>query len=244
MKCFKMVAAMAAIAVTIAGCATPTNPELPFDKTQAGSPKVIGLVKPSIPDRASSPIPMAIPGGIAGLLVAGTLAVMKSNRDASLDQIAKTHSFSFAGQFNNSLIAALTAEGYTVKEIDLPRDGTKPITAEMIATHPNLGVDVILDVTVSGYGYVAASGSDDAPYRPYVTTAVQLLPATGVKTTLMKDFVFYNPYNNPKFIVSIPPDPNYNFVHFSDIEASPDNAVQGMLVAADQTGQAIARLLQ
>ncbi|HMA48272.1 MAG TPA: hypothetical protein VKP60_00890, partial [Magnetospirillaceae bacterium] len=96
-----MTAALAAVAVTIAGCATPTNPELPFDKTQAGSPKVIGLVKPSIPDRASSPIPVAIPGGLAGLIVAGTLAVMKSNRDASLDQIAKTHSFSFAGQFNN-----------------------------------------------------------------------------------------------------------------------------------------------
>lgn len=244
MKFIKMTAAMAAVAVTIAGCAAPTNPELPFDRTQSGNPRVIGLVKPAVPDRASSPIPVAIPGGIAGLLVAGTLAVMKSNRDASLDQIAKTNSFSFAGQFNNSLIAALTAEGYTVKEISLPRDGSKPISPELVAAHPISDVDAVLDISVTGYGYVAASGSDDAPYRPYVVATVQLLPASGAKTTLMKDIVIYNPYNNPQHVVSIPPDPRYNFVHFSDIEASPANAVQGMLTAADQTGQTVARLLQ
>jgi len=243
MKFLKMTAAMAAVAVTITGCATPTNPELPYDRTQSGNPHVIGLIKPAIPERASSPIPVAIPSGIAGLLVGGTLAVMKSNRDASLDQIAKSNSFSFADQFHSSLVAALTAEGYTVKELDLPRDGMKPIKSDVIAGKI-LGVDAVLDISVTGYGFVAASGSDDAPYRPYVVASVQLLPASGAKAQLMKDTVIYNPYNNPQNVVSIPPDPRYNFVHFSDIEANPANAIQGMLTAADQTGQTVARLLQ
>jgi len=244
MKFYKLAAVMGGLAATITGCATPSNPELPFDRAQSGNPHVIGLVKPAVPEHASAPIPVGSAGGIAGLLIAGTVAVMRSNRESSLETIVQSNHFSFADQFHTSIVATLVAEGYTVKEIDLKRDGLKPISAATIAGRNDLGVDAVLDISVGGYGYVAASQSDDAPYRPYVIASAQLLPVGGADTVLMKDTVVYNPFNNPKSVVSIPPDPQYNFVHFGDIEANPTSAVQGMSVAADQTGQALARLLR
>jgi len=245
MKFFKKeAAALAAVALVLCSCASRGTPELPFDHTQAGNPRVIGLIKPASPDRAAAPIPVGSSGGIAGLLVAGTVAVMRSNRESSLDDIVHSHNFSFSDHFTQTVVSELTREGYTVKMVDLPRNGLKPIDKTAIAGRADLAVDAVLDITVSGYGYVAASNSSDAPYRPFVVANVQLLRANGANDVLMKDIVVYNPYNNPKDVVSIAPDPEYNFVHFSDIEADPTNAVSGMVVAAEQTGQAVAQLLK
>lgn len=244
MTFFKGVAAMAATALLLCSCANRGTPELPFDRAQSGNVKVIGLVKPASPDHAAAPIPVAATGGLAGLLVAGTIAVMRSNRESSLDTIVKSHNFNFADHFVETIVAELTRQGYAVKTVDLPRSGFKPIAKEALAARTDLGVDAVLDISVSGYGYAAASNSDDAPYRPFVAASVQLVRANGGNDVLMKDIVVYNPYNNPKDVVSIPPDPQYNFVHFSDIEADPSNAIGGMTVAAEQTGQAIAHLLK
>lgn len=237
-------AGLVATAFLLCSCATPGTNELPYDRAQSGNVRVIGLVKPVTPDRAAAPIPVAATGGLAGLLVAGTVAVMRGNREASLDEIVRSRSFSFPDHFTGIVTGELVREGYTVKTIDLPRNGSKPIAKEAVAGRTDLGVDAILDITVTGYGYAAASNSDDAPYRPFVVANVQLLRIGGGSDILMKDIVVYNPYNNPKEVVSIPPDPQFNFVHFSDIEADPTNAVGGMVTAAEQTGLAIAHLLK
>jgi len=239
MRCIKAGAtALAATAVVLCSCAAPTM-ELPFDRTHAGNPRVIGLVKPVSPERAAAPIPV-----IGDLLVTATVAVMRNNRESSLDDIAYRRNFNFTDQLTHSVIGELTREGYAVKMVDLPRDGSKPIDKTAIAGRADLAVDAVLDMTVTGYGYVAASNSRDAPYRPFAVVNVQLLRANGANDVLMKDIVVYNPYDNPSDVVSIPPDPQYSFVHFSDIEAEPADAVSGMVAAAEQTGQAVAQLLR
>ncbi len=80
--------------------------------------------------------------------------------------------------------------------------------------------------SVSGYGYLAAGIGSDTPYRPVLYLETRLVRASD-KAVLMSDRIRYNPVNQVTQVITIPPDPAYDFKDFDTLVGHPDSAMAG-----------------
>lgn len=234
-----MLLTVAVAALGLVGCAAP---EIPFDHSASSDVKTIGVITQSFPQEPTVHLASSV-GQSFGLIGALVDGAMQSDREKKFGAVLVAHSFSPQDDFTGALTGALQAEGYTVVQVPVKRDEHG---SEFLKTYPPAGdtkVDAYLDLVTLGYGYLAAGISSSNPYRPVMLVKIKLVRAKD-SSTLMQDMVFYNPINQPKQVVTISPDPAYQFTDFDALMASQDKAVEGVKVAIEQSAKTLASLMK
>ena len=224
------------LALLLSGCATPA---VPYDRA-ASKIRTIGVLTPSFPQGASAHLATTV-GQSFGLIDMMVDAGLKSRRDATLDQLLSSQGFVVQDQFTPRLMTALQNAGYAVSTVPLARAG-----ASFIPKYPAGGagdIQAYLDILVLDYGYVAAGIGSSTPYRPRVQLTARLVNAAD-SSVLMQDAIAYNPVNALGPAITIPPDPEPQFVDFDALTSRPDAAAAGLRVAVDKSANALAALLQ
>ena len=224
----------------LAGCAT--KPAIPFDSTSAGEIKTIGILTPSMPNGPSAILASSV-GQSFGLVGALIDAGMQEARESDLEDILSGKQFIAHDKLMNGIVASLEAQGYTVKNVSVPRT-----ERDFMKVYPSTNtekVDAYLDVVMNGYGYIAAGITSGTPYRPIVVTKLRLVSAKD-SSVLMEDVVYYNRLNASLETtnLTISPDPTYSFSDFSDLERNPEKTVEGLDVAFAKSTEAIGTLLR
>lgn len=237
----KTAALLAAVVLTLAGCAS-APPEIPYDRTTAGTIHTIGVLTEGYPSGGPSAILAANLGASFGLIGGITEGIMRSNRESSLRDIMASQNFRFENEFNATLLQAIAAHGYQVVTVPVGREQGNKLFDKYPANF-EVAADAYLDIAVNDYGYIAAAISDSAPYRPFMSARVKLVRASD-KAVLMQDIIIYNPYNNPKNAVTISSDPAYSYTTFDMLEGDRTGTVTGLKIAADQSAAAVANLLR
>src|ERR1700733_12807472 len=205
------VAAMMAVVSVLAACAR--SPEIPYERAAEQQIKTIGIVTPGVPTDPDVVLASSV-GQSFGLIGALVDAGMKANRDNTFLAAMNRSRFVPSDVFLNQLTTGLQAEGYQVAMIPTTRSPTKFV--ENYAAMPQQPVDAYLDVFVSGYGYLAAGIGSDTPYRPVLYLETRLVRASD-KAVLMSDRIRYNPVNQVSQVITIPPDPAYDFKDFDTL---------------------------
>jgi hypothetical protein len=231
-------AALAVLAVVIAGCRTqPTT----MDPGAAAEIKRIGVVTPRMPPKPAI-ILASSPGkgygfGWIGLAVD---AGLEGERKARFEQSIQGENFSAQDALTASLVASLQGRGFEVVQVPVRRDRGDFLSA--YPADPAPPVDAYLDVVTRNYGYQAAGTNDTQPYRPWVELRFRLIRARDNAVLMQKD-VSYNPVGNTKNIVTIADESPYAFTTSDLLVADPPRAVAGMRLALERSGQAVAPLL-
>lgn len=232
-------AAIAAAGLLLCSCAS--QPEIPFDKSQASNIKTIGVLTPSMPEKPEIWLASDV-GQSFGLIGALVDAGMQANRDSAFWKSIDGDKNPPRAAFLNALSASLHDRGFAVKQIAVHRPDDK-----FLNTYPKSGdgVDAYLDIVFSGtnYGYVAAGIGKSTPYRPYVYVNCRLVRASD-GTILMQDIVLDNSVNVPKDVVTVSANPDYAFTNFDDLNGDPNKAVAGMDDAFRRTADSIGNLLR
>ena len=244
MRKFRTLGALALLGVSLAACAS--IPEIPYDRSSATDIKTIGVVTPSFPDNASVVL-ASTPGQSFGLIGALIDAGIEANHESRLKAVLDKEKFSAKDMFLQRLTSGLEARGYTVVPVAMTR--TQADFATKYPTDDAPKVDAYLDLVTSGYGYAAAGIQDSTPYRPSFVAKVRLVRAKD-SSVLMQDVVAYNPIGpaaaaaHAKSMVTVAPDPGYQFSSFDGIENNPDLATRGLAVAIDQSAKTVSDLLK
>lgn len=222
----------------LAGCAG--QPSIPFDRSSAGNIKTIGILTPGFPPGPKVVLASTVGQsfGLVGLLVDKG---METNREATFSSLMAGQRYSAADAFSLALAAALKSEGYEVELIPVTRpDPNHFLEDYRIAT--NIKVDAYLDTFVGAYGYVAAGITDSNPYRPIFSLGCKLVRVPD-STVLMQDFIVYNPVNPRGNVITLSPNPNYQFVDFDQLAADPKKTLAGLDDAVTESAKAVAKLL-
>src|SRR5580658_1350936 len=222
----------------LAGCAR--NPEIPFERASVPQITTIGVVTPGFPDGPDIVLATTV-GQSFGLIGALVDAGMKSNRDTKVLAAMQSRNFSARDAFLSKLTAGLEAEGYRVALIPATREARKFV--ENYAGAPQHPVDAYLDIFTTGYGYLAAGIGDSTPYRPVLYLEARLVRAAD-KAILMTDRIRYNPIQAGSNMITIAPDPAYEFTDFDTLVGNPDRAMDGLRGALEQSAQTVCTLLK
>ncbi len=228
-----------AAVLAVGGCAAP---EIPFDRTSSPDIKTIGVITPAFPSGPTVALASSV-GQSFGLIGALIDAGMQGNRETQFGQVIVGHNFAALDTFVATLGGELQKQGYSVTTVSLKHDkpdflGHYPPPDESSGTR----VDAYLDIVVIGYGYVAAGIGSSTPYRPEMALRVRLVRAKDA-SVLMQDMVIYNPIGSPSKIVTIAPDPKYEFTDFDALMGSPDRAVEGVRTAIEESARTTIGLL-
>lgn len=236
----RVAASLVATLFLLVGCAG--LPEVPYDRSSAHI-ETIGLVAPSFPDEPNVVLASNV-GQSFGLIGALIEEGMRANRVSSFERVLKEKDFSARKTFVATLTDALAADGYEIKTIDRPAGKTDFL--ETYATNADLPVDAFLDVAVYTYGYIAAGIGSSTPYRPMIILKARLVKASD-RAVIMQNQVAYNPIgfgSAAAKLVTIPPDPSYQFTDFDSLMADPPKAVTGLRTAVQQSAQTLSTLLK
>jgi hypothetical protein len=224
--------------IFLAGCAG--TPAIPYDRSTAAEIKTIGVLTPRFPDGPRVVLASTV-GQSFGLIGALVDAGMQANRQSSFSSLLAGQRFSVADSFQPNLVSALQAHGYAVELIPVTRDKPGFLPDYHVAT--NVKVDAYLDINPVAYGYLAAGVTATAPYRPFFVINCQLVRAAD-GAVLMRDAIVYNPINPRGGVITIAPDPAYQFVDFDTLMADPPRSVAGLNEALTQTAQSVGNLLR
>jgi hypothetical protein len=229
--------AVLALLAVLAGCVQ--RPEIPYDRS-ASAIKVIGLLPPKVPDGPKVILASTV-GQSFGLIGALVDAGMQANRDSKFEDLMKHADMSASDVVSKTLSANLQAAGYKVSEETAVRDGSGFF--KHYPKDDSGKVDAYLDVVVNGYGYVAAGIGSSTPYRPAVFAQARLVKASD-STVLMEDTFLYNPVGSPDHVVTIAPDPRFEFADFDSLMADPQHASADLRSAVEESMATIVKLLR
>lgn len=182
--------------------------------------------------------------GLIGLAIAESHRVPKRNW---LRRNLESAQFNHAEAFRDALAEALQGRGYQVtwatpfmeeKSSRTPRQVSGQ-RKQVGATH----ADAQLDVNLGFVGYAAAGTGDKAPYRPTAVASARLLSSDGKQVLFEETLIYNGVFKQGGHPVVIHPDPAYRYPDFDDMEAAPEQVVEGLRTAIDELAAAIARQL-
>lgn len=229
---------LVAALLVLAGCAG--EPSIPYDRSTAGNIKTIGILTPRFPEEPKVILATSV-GQSFGLIGAIIDSSMEAHRESAFAALLADQRYQAADSFSRALAQAVEAQGYKVEMIPVTRDLHEGLLRDYhVAT--NISVDAYLDVSVGGYGYIAAGLGGSNPYRPVVALGCRLV-YVGDSKVLMQDFIVYNLLNPRGNIITLSPDPAYAFPDFDSLMADPPKATAGLDGALTQAAQAVGKLL-
>ena len=102
------------------------------------------------------------------------------------------------------------------------------------------GAQAYLDFNVTSFGYLNAGSQ---MWRPVVTADVRLVDAN-TKKTLMENRIFYNPITPQDGVITISPNPEYQFRNREDMVTQPEKLAAGIDDALRQVADTAVKLLR
>lgn len=247
-KSFALPAALVAVLLVTSACQTIRS--IPYERNDQvvtiAVPTIRLEQRPAVKLASSTSENVAVISPLGGLIGALVESAIQSEREASLAAILAEREFDSREVLTEALVSALTERGYEVVRAEEVARPDAKFLADYPPTEPP--ADAYLDVVVTAHGYLAAGAYDSTPFRPHVYTQVRLVSPEG--RVLMEDHVVYNHVdrrassNGVVQQVTISPGLGYQYISFSDIEASPDEATEGLARAIGETAETIGVLLQ
>jgi hypothetical protein len=223
-------------ALCLSACATAYVGK-PYERS-ATEVKSIALADDSVPEKAIA-FEVASVGsnfGLIGALV--DLGIQSSRQDAVNDALTGV-GFDAEAKLESRIATELGAQGYEVAPLpDQPR-----AKRAFLQTYPTGGTaDAYLDVVVQSYGYLSAGAGK--PFRPTVTANIRLVSAKDPSKTLMENLIAYNAMAPQKGVVTLAPNPAYEFKNRADMLADPTQLAAGIEDALNQVAGTAAKLLK
>ena len=227
---------VATMAMIVAACASPYV-ATPYDRA-AGAVQSIGLVDDSVPEKAMA-YEVASVGGNFGLIGALIDAGIQAERQGAVNEALNGLGFDAEAKLEARVIAALAQHGYTAAALE---GGERP-KRDFLETYPDApeGVDGYLDIAITQYGYMSSGAGQ--PFRPTVGAKVKLVKVSD-GSTLMENIIIYNPLNAVEGVVTLPPNPDYEFKNRAALLEDPDRLAAGIEDALNQVADTAARLLR
>jgi hypothetical protein len=227
---------VAAMAMTVAACASPYV-ATPYDRS-AASIQSIALIDDSVPEKAIA-YEVASVGGNFGLIGALVDAGIQAERQGAVNEALNGLGFDAESKLEARVIAALGQQGYTAA----PLDGADRAKRDFLETYPDApaGVDGYLDIAIVQYGYMSAGAGQ--PFRPTVGAKVKLVKVSD-GSTLMENMIIYNPLNAVEGVVTLAPNPEYEFRNRTALLENPERLAAGIEDALNQVADTAARLLR
>jgi len=230
-------AAAACLCLCLGACATEYV-GTPFDHASNNGVKSIGLAGGALPEKAMA-YEVASVGSNFGLVGALVDAGIQADRANAVNAALTSDGFNGERELQSRIIAALAAQGYTVKAVDTGARAKR----EFLAAYPTAGapVDAYLDVVVQQYGYLSAGAFK--PFRPTLVAKVRLVSAQDPSKTLMENTITYNAMYPTKGAITLSPNPDFAFKNRTELLADPKRLEGGLDDALDQTVKTVAQLL-
>lgn len=227
---------VAAMAMTVAACASPYV-ATPYDRSTA-SVQSIALIDDSVPEKAIA-YEVASVGGNFGLIGALVDAGIQAERQGAVNEALNGLGFDAESTLEARVIAALGQQGYTAA----PLAGADRAKRDFLETYPDApaGVDGYLDIAIVQYGYMSAGAGQ--PFRPTVGAKVKLVKVSD-GSTLMENMIVYNPLNTVEGVVTLAPNPDYEFRNRAALLENPERLAAGIEDALNQVADTAARLLR
>jgi hypothetical protein len=225
------------VVLSVTACAIK---EIPYDRETAGGIKRVGIVTPRVPGGPMVNLATS-PAQSFGLIGAIVHVSVQANRQGRFEDVLKAQNFLVEDALVNNVTGALQAHGYTAAVIPVKRD-----KSDFLATYPTdhgETVDAYLDLVMLNYGYLAAGVGSDSPWRPSYVIRVRLVRAQD-QAVLMQDTLAYNPFQGPKEVVTIAPDPAHQYPNFDTLEKDPDGAVKALRVALERGAATLGTMLR
>lgn len=212
--------------LSLAGCATAP---IVFDRTNLANVQRMGVLAPGFPERPN--VAVLPPTNGALFLLVG--AVQESNRSREFADFVVGAKSDPEAEFSKALVACLRDAG--VQPSVLPADARRASLLKGYGLAGGQGVDAVLDVVVTRYGYYAVTNA--APFRPSVTMEARLVDARS-RSVLMQDTI--------NMVNVTPADPTVtaaSFQGYSDIAANPDGAVRALQSAMGAAASTVCKRL-
>lgn len=236
MSGFRMVA-LGCLTLFLSACAS--FPQQAYNRPANTAVKRIAIVTPAIPAKSGAWLAVhpAASFGLVGALAAAADVTSKSNR---LTEVVQAEKFDQSQIFIDALQKELQAKGYETVVVSVDRDREK---FAFLETYPAIaGSQAVLDMYSGSYGYMAAGVS--TPYRPTFWLASRLVSASDSTAVLFADQIFYNPFGEPKNVITLNAATEYDANSFDDLVANPARVTEGLRVAASAVATELARQLQ
>lgn len=227
---------VAMMAMTVAACASPYV-ATPYDRS-GSAVQSIGLIDDSVPEKAMA-YEVASVGGNFGLIGALIDAGIQAERQGAVNEALNELGFDAEAKLEARVIAALAQHGYMAATLE---GGDRP-KRDFLETYPDApeGVDGFLDIAITQYGYMSSGAGQ--PFRPTVGAKVKLVKVSD-GSTLMENIIIYNPLNAVEGVVTLPPNPDYEFRNRAALLEDPNRLAAGIEDALNQVADTAARLLR
>lgn len=228
-----LVAALAGLMA--AGCVSPYV-ATPYDRA-ATSVQQIAVADDSVPTRLTA-WEVASAGSNFGLIGALADAGIQQSRENALMEALGGIGFDAEAKLEARIVSALSARGYEVALLE-GAERERRVFLESYEGGPD-GVDAYLDIVITNYGYIAAGMGQ--PWRPTADATVRLVSPDG--STLMENQIAYNTMYPRAGVVTITPNPKFDFRNRDDMLADPSTLAAGIEDALNQVADTAAQLLQ
>lgn len=209
----------------------------PYERPAAALHSV-ALADDSVPEKAIA-YEVASVGSNFGLIGALVDAGIQSSRQDAVNDALTTAGFDAEAKLEDRVISQLAMEGYAVQV-----HGNAPRTkrAFLTAYPKGDGAEAYLDIVIQTYGYLSAGAGQ--PFRPTVYADVRLVSAVDPSKTLMENRIAYNAMSPPRGVITLTPNPEYEFKNRNDMVENPERLAAGIEDALYQVADATAKLLK
>jgi hypothetical protein len=216
-------------ALLLSGCAAVEKQA--FNRSAHSAVRTVTILEPK-PSEGFGVQMLNHPSLGFGLIGASIYAAEMSSKSNSLDAAMKPLGWRLSDDLTAAVAAELTRVGYSVKRLQVPRDGFAIIKdyAPIIADKKNsaaLASDAWLDLATRDPLYVANGPTAD--YLPSIAVTVRLVSSKDQALLYRDDIFFGFLYNAPRLEpIAIPAGAEYRFPSHSDLLANPQRTLAGV----------------
>ena len=185
--------------------------------------------------------PAASFGLIGGLVAEADRASKQKKMRVGLDAAKFDH----VELFKETFTAEMAKHGYTLVWSDPVTEASKSARAGNSlrkAYQPVTNADAQMDLNFGFVGYGASGVGANSPYRPTAVVVAQLVSADGKSKLFTETVVYHNLFNTEGAIV-LPPDEQYSYPKFADLEHAGEKSAEGLKVAVQSVASKLAEQL-
>ena len=230
-------ARVALAATVLLGACAPTYVATPY---AAGSQRIerVAIADDSVPSGLSA-VEVASMGSNFGLIGALVDAGVRDSREDALEAALATISFDAEDALERYMVEALARQGIQASLLNGPQRERRVFLADYPGAPA--GVQAYFDLVLSHYGYVSAGHGQ--PWRPTADAMVRLVSAADGRV-LLENRIAYNTRRTPRGVITLSPNPEYEFHNREEMLSNPERLAAGIRDALHSVAATAATLIR
>jgi len=198
----------------------------------------VAVADDSVPENLSAD-EVASVGSNFGLIGALIDAGVQESRQDALEDALETISFDAEATLERFVVDALAQDGVQATVLDGPQRQRRVFLAQYPGAPE--GVQAYLDIVLTNYGYVSAGSGQ--PWRPTAYALVRLVSVSN-RRVLLENHISYNTMQAPRGVITLTPNPEYEFRNREELVADPERLANGIRDAMRQIATTAAGLMR